>query len=70
MNEPDQIRIRLLGSALEDLLNLFDDIVDVPERNCFCHLSPPCSDCTDWGWARDVRKNARECIASLSDVNY
>lgn len=50
----------LLG-ALEDMLEMSDE---PPERNCSCHLCPPCSDCVDYSGIRDAIKKARTAIAS------
>lgn len=36
---------RALRAGLEDLA----DNVEVPESDCSCHLSPPCSFCVDYG---------------------
>ena len=47
-------------SALTDLL---DVIEEPPERNCSCHISPPCSDCVDNSGLRDALKGARAAIA-------
>ena len=46
--------------ALEDLLEVADL---APERNCSCHLSPPCNDCIEWNGLRDAIANARAVIA-------
>ena len=45
--------------ALEDLLEVADL---APERNCSCHLSPPCNDCLEWNGLRDAIANARAVI--------
>lgn len=45
--------------ALVEALNFVCDNVDrPPERNCSCHISPPCSDCVDYGGLREMF----ECI--------
>lgn len=36
----------LLGQAV--------DLIDVPEKDCRCHVSPPCNDCVEHGHARDI----------------
>lgn len=46
--------------ALEDLLEVADL---APEKNCSCHLSPPCNDCIEWNGLRDAIANARAVIA-------
>ena len=34
----------------------------VPERNCSCHLSPPCNDCLENGALRELVEEARAAI--------
>ena len=51
----DQVsRLKAWGDALEDLAP------QPPDRNCSCHLHPPCSDCVDWGEIREAKENWRE----------
>lgn len=47
-------RWKALAEEAADQLSEF-----VPERNCSCHLSPPCNDCVDHGYAREVIENIR-----------
>lgn len=40
---------------MAEALNLVCDNVDrPPERNCTCHVNPPCSDCVDYGGLREM----------------
>jgi hypothetical protein len=32
------------------------DQVFIPERNCSCHISPPCSDCVNYAHVREARE--------------
>lgn len=52
----------LIRSTIEDLLELLGD---APERNCTCHLSPPCSDCVDWSHHREVVESAKQLMVHL-----
>lgn len=49
-----------LAAALERLLEVTDT---PPERNCSCHLAPPCGDCTDWGGLREAIEEAKAALA-------
>lgn len=48
----------LLG-ALTDLL---DNMVEPPDRNCSCHISPPCNDCFEWQGLRSAIESANDAI--------
>ena len=48
-----------LLAALEDLI----DSDDTPERNCSCHISPPCEDCVEYAGRREQLEFARAAIA-------
>lgn len=46
-------------------LGLFMDAVDrPPERNCSCHISPPCNDCVENSGLREAFEYAEEIIAN------
>jgi hypothetical protein len=49
-----------LLSALQELVNC----VDAPDSNCSCHISPPCSDCVNYGGVRAALKDAAAAIAA------
>jgi len=40
---------------------------DMPEANCSCHISTPCSDCVEYSWKRDWMKDARTFLNGLED---
>lgn len=43
------------GSQMLAALRLVADNIDrPPERNCSCHIAPPCSDCVDYGGLRKM----------------
>jgi len=50
-----------LQSSIEELLEYIDE---PPERNCSCHVSPPCSDCVDYSHLREVIASAKKVIHS------
>lgn len=37
----------------------------LPDKNCSCHLAPPCGDCVDYGHDRGVFEDAKQTIAKL-----
>ncbi|MGC7464214.1 hypothetical protein QT654_20800 [Xanthomonas citri pv. citri] len=49
-----------LEAALERLLEVTEH---PPARNCSCHLSPPCSDCVDWGGLREAIADDETALA-------
>ena len=56
--------IRQRDAALGGL-GLFMDAVDrPPERNCSCHISPPCNDCVYNSGLREAFEYAKEAIAN------
>jgi len=69
---------RELVEALESL-DVWGDELDgnlcPPDSNCSCHISPPCSDCTNFagqreakrGW-EDAQKRARAALAKAKGV--
>ena len=56
---------RLVASAPEmlSMLKWLEEITDVPEAHCSCHIAPPCSDCVEYGAIREAMKNTRALIA-------
>jgi len=40
--------------ALIEIAELFRSYIDIPERNCRCHISPPCNDCVEYGALREA----------------
>ncbi len=57
--------IQSLRAALEDLMEVSDL---APEKNCSCHLSPPCNDCVEWSGLRDAIANAREVLLRVQET--
>lgn len=52
-------RVRELEIALDLMLERADE---PPEKNCSCHLSPPCNDCVDYDGLREAFAEAREVM--------
>jgi hypothetical protein len=57
-----------VGALLECIEQMDEYMPNVPDANCRCHLSPPCSDCVEWSSLREVietihqiRKRAAAC---------
>lgn len=46
----------LLREVLESLL---EESEEPPERNCSCHISPPCNDCVEYAGWRGIHEQAR-----------
>ncbi len=54
-------------NSLEGALELMlERIPKPPNRNCSCHISPPCNDCVDFGGEREAFEVAKEALASLN----
>lgn len=55
-----------MGANVTDMqaaLELFLDRVEAPpEKNCSCFISPPCSDCVDYGGLREAFNSAHSAI--------
>ena len=47
-----------MRSALETLL----EFQSVPDKNCSCHISPPCSDCTEFAALREAIEDAKIAV--------
>jgi len=52
-------KVRELREALD---YLFENITPPPEANCSCHMSPPCSDCVNYGAEREAIVIARATL--------
>lgn len=40
-------------------------VEEPPEKNCACHLSPPCNDCVDHSAVREFFIDARKALAAI-----
>jgi hypothetical protein len=54
-----------LLASLEQLTNLIDE---PPEKNCSCHLSPPCCDCVDYSGLREAFADAKDAIRTAERI--
>lgn len=43
-------------------------VEEPPEKNCSCHLSPPCNDCVDHSAVREFFIDARKALAAIDDA--
>ena len=41
-------------SLLADMIDAFEEHVCLPEKNCSCHIAPPCGDCEQYSFAREA----------------
>ena len=49
--------------CIRDLIQCLDAYL--PEKNCSCHVAPPCGDCVDYSYDRGVIEDAKQTIAKL-----
>ena len=49
-----------LRAYAENMLNMSDGIA--PERNCSCHIMPPCGDCVDWAGFREASTELKAAL--------
>ncbi len=45
--------------------HLLDCIEPPPDKNCSCHISPPCSDCVDYGGLRNAIADMKSVIGAV-----
>ena len=57
--------IEAMKQALEALRDLLDQAEPPPDKNCSCHIAPPCSDCVNYSGLRYAIKQANDSITSL-----
>lgn len=56
-----------LMAALEALI---ENVDEPPDRNCSCHISPPCNDCVDFSSLREAFSQASAAIASVEQHKH
>ncbi|MFY8215132.1 MAG: hypothetical protein ACOVMP_00850, partial [Chthoniobacterales bacterium] len=70
VNTPIQSELSRLRAENTDLLiilaHLLECIEEPPDRNCSCHINPPCSDCVDHGGLREAIEESRAIIAKAT----
>ena len=54
-----------LKLAREALSEGMEYVEDPPEKNCSCHLSPPCNDCVDHSAVREFFIDARKALDAI-----
>lgn len=63
------LRIRETESAVAELIaaasNLYGECPTPPDRNCSCHISPPCGDCVDYSGLREALSDMRAALARI-----
>ena len=59
--------LAVLAESKGIIENLLDSLPEIPEKNCFCHINPPCSDCENYGALREAVTEAREYLNGLKD---
>jgi len=48
-----------LKGLLEDWLNCSET---PPDSNCSCHINPPCNDCIEWAYLREMAKETKRLL--------
>jgi len=56
--------LRAEHHSLRGALERFIELSDTPERNCSCHVSPPCSDCIEYGAIREAVADAHAALGA------
>jgi hypothetical protein len=41
---------------------LIDELPEIPDPCCSCHISPPCHDCVNWASMREVVADAKALL--------
>jgi len=71
-HERDQINKPALTAELKaELIHTIEILIEMnyaPERNCSCHISPPCNDCVEYSYAREVNEHAKSAITKLTNL--
>ena len=44
---------------------LYEDFAPPPSPGCSCHISPPCNDCVEHSYTRELLENARAFLARM-----
>ena len=60
--EQQSAALKLASLALSEGVEYVEE---PPEKNCTCHLSPPCNDCVDHSAVREFFIDARKAIAAI-----
>lgn len=47
---------------VEALTTLHENVEPPPEKNCSCHIAPPCGDCVEYDALRDALDRARAIL--------
>lgn len=59
---------KALKLALEAIKDLLDQTETPPDKNCSCHIAPPCSDCVDYSGVRYAIEQANKAITAIKEV--
>jgi len=57
-----------LKLALDALKDLLDQTESPPDKNCICHIAPPCSDCVDYSGVRYAIEQANKTITAIKEA--
>jgi hypothetical protein len=54
--------LRTENALLRELLEGWYNDVSIPDSNCSCHISPPCSDCVNYGGLRETAEETKRIL--------
>ena len=56
-------REKVLEGLLEEMiLNFY-----IPEANCSCHKSPPCNDCVEYSYVREIKEQVKAALQNKGE---
>lgn len=70
MKRNQAVRLQELTSQRDELAGALREAVallalDVPDRDCWCHIAPPCSDCVDHSRTREIIDSAKAALEGV-----
>ena len=63
--ERQSAALKLASLALSEGVEYVEE---PPEKNCTCHLAPPCNDCVDHSAVREFFIDARKALAAIDSL--
>ena len=63
--ERQSAALKLASLALSEGVEYVEE---PPEKNCTCHLSPPCNDCVDHSAVREFFIDARKALVAIDAI--
>ncbi len=63
--EAQSAALKLASLALSEGVEYVEE---PPEKNCSCHLAPPCNDCVEHSAVREFFSDARTALAAIDSL--